>query len=253
METMVMNDIEAERITYYNIKCRQHLKRVRLSHLLALDGVRNDQPLGDEKYEGLIHESFPIARRDEYMLKVRTGLHELHLVSLKSNFELFLNRLLSTVWVFHFTELVPTISGDVTLNELALNFEHASESSNDVRAFIIDKVIPRHGLKRFEGALQKATRIRLSNLLNAKNFHYWPQILTTFEVRHLVEHRDGKVDNQFRRSVDSCWSRSTWGKRLSLEGLAKIEVEEEDVIETYTAMLDATDLLTNEVLRWSSS
>jgi hypothetical protein len=31
----------------------------------------------------------------------------------------------------------------------------------------------------------------------------------------------------------------------------KVPVEEEDVVETYTAMLEATGLLTAEVLRWS--
>jgi hypothetical protein len=45
------------------------------------------------------------------------------------------------------------------------------------------------------------------------------------------------------------WVHSSWGARHSLERLEKIAVEE-DVIETCTAMLQATGLLTAEVLRW---
>jgi len=67
-----------------------------------------------------------------------------------------------------------------------------------------------------------------------------------------VEHRDGKVDGRFRAAVARFWPTSSWGKRLSLEGLEKVVVEEEDVIATYEAMLNATELLANEVLRWSS-
>jgi hypothetical protein len=33
-------------------------------------------------------------------------------MSLRANFELFLNRLLSTVWTFHFSELAPNIPED---------------------------------------------------------------------------------------------------------------------------------------------
>ena len=48
------------------------------------------------------------------------------------------------------------------------------------------------------------------------------------------------------------WSNSSWGKRLALEGLEKVVVEEEDVIATHDAMLNAAKLVTDEVLRWSS-
>jgi hypothetical protein len=89
-------------------------------------------------------------------------------------------------------------------------------------------------------------------LLNRKNIRYWPQIYTAFEVRHLVEHRDGRIDREFVRKLAFMWIQSSWGKRgIPLEPLEKVPVEEEDVIETHKAMLEATGLLTAEVLRWS--
>jgi hypothetical protein len=52
--------------------------------------------------------------------------------------------------------------------------------------------------------------------------------------------------------VDRFWRNSSWGKRLSLQTIEKIDIKEEDVIATLNAMLNATELLTEAVLRWSS-
>jgi hypothetical protein len=183
---------------------------------------------------------------------MRMVLHKLHLLSLKINFELFLNQLLSTVWAFHFTELAPKISGQVYLSELAASIVETGESSADLREFVIDKIVWNQGLAHFGKVLKSTTQIQLPDVLNAKDIHYWPQIYTAFEARHLVEHCDGRVDGKFRKAVARFWPNSTWGRRLSLEGLEKMVVEEEDVIATLDTMLNATELLTNEVLRWSS-
>lgn len=246
----------AELLNHYEEKCLQHLNRVRLSHMLALGAVSGEQFQSDEKRWDLIRASFGNEMQDRYETKLRTGLHKLHLLSLKVNFELFLNRLLSTVWKFHFPKLIPAISRDtpgISLRELATAFVGTTDSSVDVREFIIDRIVPVYGLQQFETALNKTTRIRLSDVLKRKNSHCWPQIYTAFEVRHLVEHRDGRVDKAFRTKLAKKWDQSSWGRRDSLEQLKKVPVEAEDVIETCTAMLEATGLLTAEVLRWSLS
>lgn len=67
-----------------------------------------------------------------------------------------------------------------------------------------------------------------------------------------MEHRDGKVDARFREAVAGFWPNSSWERRLRLEGLEKVVVEEEDVIVTLDAMLNATKLLTNELLQWTA-
>lgn len=202
----------------------------------------------------MIGASFGSRRDDIFEATLRSVLHELHLVSLKANFELFLNRLLSTMWTFYFADLSHTISAgeSVPLRELAESFERVAEPGAGARDLVIDRIIPVHGLHRFESALKQAANIQLRDVLNHKDYRSWPQIYTAFEVRHLVEHRDGKVDNGFRERLRAVWSNSSWGVRESLQHLKKIAVEEEDVIQTYTAMLEATGLFTEAVLRWSS-
>ena len=245
----------AERVKHYDTKCRQHLSRVRLSHMLALGALQLKEVPSDEERDDLIRASLGDEMGDVLETKLRRGLHGLHLVSLKANFELFLNRLLTTVWRFHFTELATTIWSDdrVSLRELAAWFVQVTESGADARDLIIDKTVPVYGLPRFVAALERATHIRLPDVLNREDVRYWPQICTAFEVRHLVEHRDGKVDQQFRTNLLEFWTHSSWGRRESLERLEKVVVEEEDVKETYTAMFKATGLITEEVLRWGSA
>jgi len=184
-------------------------------------------------------------------------LHKVHFMSLKVNFELFLNRILSTIWAFHFTDLAPTISVDkpLSLRELATS---VTESNATAREFIIDKIVPRYGLERFETVLEKATHIQLRDLLKAEDLSYWPQIYAAFEIRNLVEHCDGHVSRVFRKQLAESWNKSTlwahssWGERQKLNELTKVVIDEEDVTRTYTAMLKATTLLTEAVLRWGS-
>lgn len=242
----------AERIMHYDTKCQQHLNRVRLSHLLALRAVSGGQFQSDHEIQGLIRDSFADEIQGEYEAKMRTVLHKLHLISLKANFELFLNRLLSTVWALRFAELSPTISGrpDISLRDLAAALVDTGGPSFDVREFVIDRIVPVHGLQQFKTALEQATHIDLPHVLNRKNIRYWPQIYAAFEVRHLVEHRDGWVDREFVAKLGSMWVQSSWGRRDRLDRLKTVPVEEEDVVETYTAMFEARGLLTTEVLRW---
>jgi len=92
----------------------------------------------------------------------------------------------------------------------------------------------------------------VSKILSDKGCRYWQQINTAFEVRNLIEHRDGQADRHFRELLASDWAISSWGARERLERLEKVVVEDEDVIQTYRAMLEATSLLTRAVLEWSA-
>jgi hypothetical protein len=247
----------AERIKHYETKCRQHLNRVRLSHELALGALSAERVQTNEFVE-LIHASFDEDGQDRYEAEVRSGLSKLHLLSLKANFELFLNRVLSTVLKFQWPNLSSVILRDaheISVRELAASFAHATDSSGEVQEFIIDRIVPSNGLGQFERVLEQATGIRLRRLIYGKDKtkRCWPQIYTAFAVRHLVEHREGRVDQRFREQVVDVWAQSTWGKCSDLERLDKVPVEKEDVAETCTAMLEATSLLSGELLSWSSS
>ena len=247
-----MDDMR-ERLRHYHIKCSQHLNRVRLSHLLALKALENEKPLVDTDYQDLVLASFADMPWPKTLAKMHSALHKQHLVSLKINFELFLDRLLTTVWSFNFAELAAKVSRkeeEVPLHELAESIVRAGESNVDMRDFVIGRIVPEHGLHKFEEKLKDATKVRLRDILYAKNRHYWPQILTAFEIRHLVEHRDGWVNAKFRENVKDVWSNSSWGERLSLDGLHKVPVEEVDVIKTHDAMLNSVDIITEKLLQW---
>jgi hypothetical protein len=99
----------AEALGYYGTKCTEHLVRVRLSHVLALAGLREESLGHDLIVNALVAESTGSIDDRSLRVKVVAGLHEVHLVSLKANFELFLNRMLWTVWVHDFERLARSI------------------------------------------------------------------------------------------------------------------------------------------------
>jgi hypothetical protein len=236
----------AGRLRYYGKKCEQHLSRVRLSHLLALRGAHIDAPAPDSGVDKLTRAAFDDSESDLLNTKLRRELHELHLMSLKSDFELYLNRVLTVLWTAHFAILVPKArSQQVALRDIG----EAAVQGISVLEFAIERILPTHGLNALADALTNATDIRLPDAAGA--FSQWSQIRVAFEVRHLVEHRDGKVDADFRKHVDQFWANSTWGKRdPAVASVGKIVVEEQDVVDTYGAMCNATQRLTDALVQW---
>ena len=241
----------ADRLRYYGRKCEQHLSRGRLSHLLALRGIRGQTPASDSEVQELVRASFDEIGPDLLDTKLRRELHELHLVPLKANFELYLNRILTVVWTAHFGTLAPNAphSRKLSLRDVGA----AALQGTRARDLVIDTVVPTHGLKALVDAVTDATRIRVPRDLAGCDAAEWSQIRVAFEVRHLVEHRDGNVDGDFRRRVEGFWEKSTWGTRDPLvSSVRKISVEEEDVLCTYRAMCNATRLLTDALVQWNS-
>jgi hypothetical protein len=147
MEVAIMADM-GERLRHYHNKCSQHLNRVRLPHLLALNALQNERPLLTQECENLVRASFADLPPTEKLAKMHEALHSQHLCSLKINFELFLNRLLTTVWSFSFTKLAANVSGkeEVKLRELADSIVSAGESNVDMRDFFIGRIVPVQGL-----------------------------------------------------------------------------------------------------------
>lgn len=244
----------AQRIEHYGRKCEQHLNRDRLSHLLSLAAVETGRTSADARVGKLIRASFDesgLGDRDE---KLRRGFHEIHLVSLKADFELYLNRVLSAIWTAHFASLANSVPEErrVPLQDVAQAIARHSEAIPAAREFVIEQVVPRHGLTRLADALAETTGIDLRKLLNKQEFTLWPQIQVAFEVRHLVEHRDGRVDKEFRSKVRKVWSNSTWS-RIDLERVNKIIVEDRDVDRTHEAMVTACRTLTGGLLSWNAA
>ena len=126
-----------------------------------------------------------------------------------------------------------------------------TDSSVEVQEFVIDKIVPANGLEGFQDVLKKTIGIDLRGVLYSKDKQCWPQICTAFAVRHLVEHRDGRVDRKFREKVEQVWGESSWSRHTDIKRSKKVPVEEKDVDKTCDAMLEATGLLAEEVRRWS--
>ena len=171
--------------------------------------------------------------------------------------------MLYCLWFHNFEELVRKKSGPLkessTLREFALSL-----SRQGGKEFVIDRVVPGHGLERMGKCFKETTGIAVSDRLNAANPKNWPQIHSAFEVRHLIEHRKGKVDQRFLNEVASrgLWQHSSWADfplgqgsadapgqpsgvdRPALSRAARIEVREQDFSATFDAMVESAALLT---------
>src|SRR5688500_3591076 len=101
-----------EKISYYGQKCQLHLTRVRLSHEIALRGLSEEQVAWSAAFADLAAGAFDIGPADTQEGKLRRGLSEVHLVALKANFELYLNRIVTAIWTAGFEVLARTVPQD---------------------------------------------------------------------------------------------------------------------------------------------
>lgn len=94
-----------------------------------------------EKHDDLIGTASGKELQGEDKAKLPKELNEVHLVSLKANFELFLNRLLSTIWRFHFPQLSREIpkGKKVSLREFAESSVKIIESRADAQDFVVEQ------------------------------------------------------------------------------------------------------------------
>jgi hypothetical protein len=121
------------------------------------------------------------------------------------------------------------------------------ESLSNVRRLLIERIIPQAGLNPLRKELERTTGISLDFLNRAD----WAQISVAFEVRNLVEHRDGMVDQAFLRNISDYWGNSSWRRFATPLLRDRVPVEEEDVTGTYEAMMQSTRRLSKELLSWA--
>jgi hypothetical protein len=100
--------------------------------------------------------------------------------------------------------------------------------------------------------IKKTTGIDVTKVLNDKSPRYWSQILVAFEVRHLVEHTNGKADSAFIEKVDTggSWGQSSWVD-LPLQRGSKIPIRNSDFELTCQAMIEAVRLIGDALLRFA--
>jgi hypothetical protein len=256
-----MSEEVAQRLKRYGLKAQQHLSRVRLSHSLALKSFASNADFDDVEAD-LLRQSFDDEGSGDVHTKLLAELHEIHLVALKANFELYLNRIATVAAEWQVTGSHRRRSHGIVALLLNSGLKKSllaallAEGQSDIEPEdVIDRVVPVHGLPALLKCLDLITGVSLRDVLNHRHDRAgWAQIAVAFEVRHLIEHRDGKVDGRFRNSktVQENWPHSSW-KRVSVSELDKVPVEHQDVVATYEAMMRATDVFTRSLLDWCVS
>ncbi len=231
----------AQQITDYRRKCEQHLRRTMVSHELAQKALEEvDAVEFAEQHAGLFDGGGSVDRLGEVLVKS-------HFVLLKVEFELFLHLLALEAWRVALMEHREGICdlGKPAAKKLANTAPklHVLLPFDDVTEAICDAVVPRHGLTSLVEEMS-VVGLDIVRSCNTAAPEVWPQIRTAFEVRHLIEHRNGRTDERFRKAVESLWPRSSWGRRnAELQGEAQITVTESDLRATCDAMFLMLDSL----------
>jgi hypothetical protein len=233
---------------YYGDKCRKRLLRTKLSRDMALDHLAQVLDAGgSERYGPLICEALEVQERDPNRLrqKLVEVVIESHFLTLKVNFEYFLNRMLYCLWSSQFEQLVRRKTKGPLTKAVPLRDFAQALSGQGGKEFVIGNIIPAHGLDRMAECFDETTGKSLSKALNGRDPRLWSQIHSAFEVRHLIEHRKGKADQRFIEEVAShgLWKNSSWAD-FPLSEQASIEVREKDFDATCTVMVQAAEIIT---------
>jgi hypothetical protein len=232
-------------ITYYREKCEQHLRRTMASYDLSVEALKSvDLAPFLTRHPALFDNDDPTPQK---RARMQTVLIKSHFLLLKVELELFLHLLALENWR---TALSDERMGKKTLAPAARKVlkkltppdAEALLAHTDVVEALCAAIVPRQGLDKIAEAM-KPVGTDLKKLCYARGPRVWPQIKTAFEVRHLIEHRNGLIDRSFRErsSAPENWTSSNWGKRLGelTERQKKVTVTETDLRETADAMLEA--------------
>ena len=224
---------------YYERKCIEHLSRVMLSHICALNSATNETKTGD--FKSIYALAAP--GNDE----LTSLINDVHFVALKTNFELFLILSLRLIWFEHFEHLAIESKETVKLSALT-----GFESEDDLKLIVIENIIPRHGLSAIKKAIKRATGIDIRGLLFSE-MKLWPQIEVSFQLRNLIEHRNGKVDRSFLSTVSETWAMTSFGRSEIPPPGQQVELAVEDVSASYEAMRAAATIISSSLSNWTPS
>jgi hypothetical protein len=226
----------APSITYYHTKCGQFLQRTMTSFDLAKHALAQSDPQSfAADHKGLFDSNLPTQEKIPRMQKV---LIKSHFLLLKVQLELFLHLLGLECWR---VALVEYRYGGKKLSKSAwkqLEKPNAREllDHNDSVEALCATAVPIHGLKEITDSM-KVVGTDLQKLIEQHDEDIWSQVFTAFQVRHLIEHRNGNIDHRFFSSVKQTWQSSSWGRRVKdLYKETKVTLTEDDLRETAKQM-----------------
>jgi hypothetical protein len=223
-------------ITYYHTKCGQFLQRTMTSFDLAKQALAQSDPQSfAAEHKGLFDSNLPTQEKIPRMQKV---LIKSHFLLLKVQLELFLHLIGLECWRIALSEFrtgKADLSYEAWKKLKSPNPRELLDHNDSVEA-LCASVVPQHGLKDIVDSM-RLVGTDLMTLLNNKGHQVWSQVFTAFQVRHLIEHRNGYVDESFRNSVKSTWATSSWGENLGdICNEQRITVTEEDLRVTANQM-----------------
>lgn len=214
-------------VSYSERKCREHLARAKLALVLSTASSHDDHELA--KHASLV--GLAVGATDDVVGRVAEALTRSLFLDLKVNFELFLWTM-CRVWLRH--DLVETMRRLVAMTPQPKALKDLLKQRTIAQAFSSpDSVmfLPSQGLSILTMLLNSMTPGASVDDVNG-----WAQVKVAFEVRHLVEHRNGRVDDSFARSVAPFWELSSWNRQTRPAVNDIVQVQAVDFEQTYAAM-----------------
>ncbi|MBX2800641.1 MAG: hypothetical protein KTR31_23375 [Myxococcales bacterium] len=217
-------------VDFYVEKCRQYLRRTELTYRIAADVLASEPEASlVQRYGQTVADAVGSTLRGPTgRERLERVLARSHLSTQKANFELFLNRIAAAKWEFHLDQVLARWPHPIRVP--SDSFLRPAEAGAPFS--VAELNVPSMGLSDLVGHLKVICGINglsfsqwagLSVPVEAGQLRVdlWSQVVVSFQVRHLFEHRDGRVSRAFRNHVTPYWSRSSWGGSKTLEDLAQ--------------------------------
>jgi hypothetical protein len=228
----------ARPITYYHKKCGQILRRTMASFDLSQLALTDTDP---ESFASNYPDLFDDERTTKQNFdRMQTVLIKSHFLLLKVELELFLHLLGLECWRVALLEVragKARYPKKVFKNLVSPTPQELLEHNDNLEA-LCATAVPQHGLTKITDSMKLVDTDLLSILNSQKNNNtVWSQVFTAFHVRHLIEHRNGYIDEEFRSIVAVTWPKSSWGDRLAdLEKRKEVTIAESDLRATAKQM-----------------
>lgn len=179
--------------------------------------------------------------------RMKAMLVKSHFLVLKADLELFLHLFALECWRVKLLAHVATgeelsVEARKRIRKSTLDASAVLAHADAIEA-VAATLVPIHGLNGICSAAE-AAGVDVRGVCKKADPKIWPQTFTAFQVRHIIEHRNGRVDADFRAQVHKLWGATTWGKRPpSLDEKVRVEVTKEDLLGTAKRMLSLVDAL----------
>lgn len=247
----VPNDFEGA-VAFYVSKCCEYLRRTQLTYRIAADVLARDSEAAlVERYGALVIEA--VGDDASRTARLDRVLARSHLSMQKTNFELFLNRIAAAKWEYHLDHVLARWPHPIRVP--SDSFLRPSDAG--ARFGVAELNVPSMGLSDLVGHLKTILGITGEPFstwagldapitVGPVTITLWSQVVVAFQVRHLFEHRDGRVNRAFRNHVAPHWPRSSWSSVQPLEALSqrdatgrssKVGTRELDFMATTEAMV----------------